>query len=125
MNQTVRQESNMQILRHRAIMNLNDPMLQNPSSRLVLTAASILACASILTSCGRPGDTGRTSTFGFTPGVSREQIAEHLAKIGATVVSESHDQILAEFREVGMPKPMQAQLTFEGGKLKSVSYIPK
>lgn len=97
-------------------------MKKSISLRRLFDLASIVASALVFTGCGR--EAASTSRTKFTIGAERQEITENLVQSGASVLSESDEEIVAEVGEAGMPRPMRVTLRFADGKLKEVLYSP-
>ena len=86
---------------------------------------TIIACALFLLGCSKSETQQHTSSIGFTLGSSRDAIAKQLAEIHAKVLKDSPELLHAEFSTPELKRPMQVELGFADGKLKSVNYIPQ
>ena len=82
---------------------------------------AIVACSLLLLGCGKQ----QTSNIGFTAGSTRDAIAKQLQQIHARILKDSPELLHAEFSTPEMKRPMQVELGFADGKLKSVNYIPQ
>lgn len=80
-----------------------------------------VVCSALLTACSRD----RASSVSFEVGSSRVIAAKNLEQIHATVLSDSPERLLAEFRAPDMKRPMQVELLFTNEILKSVNYSPQ
>jgi len=86
---------------------------------------TIIACSLFLLGCGKSDTQQRTSSIGFPAGSSRAAIVKQLEQIHAKVLKDSPELLHAEFTAPELKRPMQVELGFADGKLKSVNYIPQ
>ena len=86
---------------------------------------TIIVCSLFLLGCGKSETQQHTSSIGFTAGSSRDAIVKQLEQTHAKILKDSPELLHAEFTTPELKRPMQVELGFAEGKLKSVNYIPQ